>query len=80
MVTPDSAAALAYQDSSDEETPTALRVGLLSAVSVVGAIGIFALGLAAMVLVGWLAGLLILFGALPLWGWACVHNRIFYGN
>lgn len=61
-----------------ENRPSVGRVGITSAVSVAGGVAILALGLVAIVLVGWLVGLLIIFGALPLWGWACVQNKALY--
>ena len=58
--------------------PSTLSVGLLSAGSVVGGIGLLTLGLVAMVLLNFYIGLLIVAGALPLWGWACVQNKDLY--
>jgi hypothetical protein len=58
--------------------PSVARHGAVSALSVVGGIAVLALGLAAMALVGILAGLLIVVGSLPLWGWACVQNKTLY--
>jgi hypothetical protein len=66
------------EDHELEGIPSVGRVALVGAVSVVGAVAIVTLGLIAMVLVGILAGLLIVFGALPLWGWACVQNKALY--
>lgn len=69
----------AVRSSVDQiDPPSDLRVGLVSAGSVVLAVGVMALGLLAMLTVNVLAGLLILLGALPLWGWACVHNKALY--
>ncbi len=63
---------------SDEPTPSDLRVGLISAASVALGIAVVAVGLLAMLTVSVWAGLLVLLGAIPLWGWACVHNRSLY--
>ena len=63
-----------------DDLPSVGRVGLTSAASVVGAVAILSLGLIAMVLVSVFAGLLIVLGALPLWGWACVQNKALYSK
>jgi len=68
----------AMDASESEDLPSAGRVGLTSALSVVGGIGLVALGLVAIVLIGVVVGLLIVLGSLPLWGWACVQNKTLY--
>jgi hypothetical protein len=72
------AVALGTGDEPDDDIPSTVRVGMTSALSVIAGVAVFALGLIAMVLVGTVVGLLILLGALPLWGWACVQNRTLY--
>ena len=64
--------------SDDNDLPSPLRAGLISALSVAAGIAVFALGLIAITLIGTVVGLLVLLGALPLWGWACVQNRTLY--
>jgi hypothetical protein len=63
---------------SEDVGPSDLRVGLISAASVVLGIAVLSVGLLAMLTVSVWAGLLILLGAIPLWGWACVHNKALY--
>lgn len=62
----------------DETVPSDFRVGLISAASVVLGIALLSVGLLAMLTVNVVAGLLVLLGAVPLWGWACVHNKTLY--
>ena len=65
-------------DGEGYAVPSVARHGTISALSVVGGVALLTLGLIAMVLVNWYVGLLIVLGALPLWGWACVQNKTLY--
>ena len=60
--------------------PSVLHHGLRSAATVVLAIAMLVLGLFAIAEVNFLAGVFILVGALPLWGWACVQNKDLYSG
>lgn len=67
-----------YASEQEEPLPSDLRVGVISAVSVGLGILVIAAGLLTMLAVNIFAGVLILLGAIPLWGWACVHNKALY--
>ena len=72
------AAGTVEAQASDE--PSAVATGIISALSVVLAVGVLVAGLLTIASINFWLGLVVALGAIPLWGWACVQNRAYFGH